>query len=429
MAPERSEGILVPVGQSVTLRETVAYAVDEAEAAISEGSETVSGPGAGTAEDAADNTTREPAAGESSGDPAGSVALHFVYPASWRALDPTTERRAERAQQLLDRVAIWVREDLGIGASDAPENWDAEDAEPIERAGLTVETALIGTEEYLFSPGDFARVLGRYARENGLERVIIDPEYEPAGSAPMLRPLEFELGGTDLAVEEAPVERPTRRGRLSSPGSALRFIGVFGLAYAFYLALGGFAVTDSYELATGALSAAIVAGLTWRVTVRHSVDPLDAAKRLARFAIYLPYLLWEIAKANVAIAYVVLHPRLPIDPRMVRFEAAVFGDLSVTTLANSITLTPGTLTVDVAQRDFEVHALTADSRAELLDGALERAVRFVFYGREGANVPSPTERAANAADTGGTGGDRATDGGNDSDADGNPADEPGREAT
>jgi multicomponent Na+:H+ antiporter subunit E len=420
VAPECSEGILVPVGQSVTLRETVAYAVSEAEAAIDGDPEAPEAEeGAGDADDEsaeAVDATQDRTAPESKG-PKGSVALHFVYPASWRALDPVTEERVERAQQLLDRVAIWVREDLGI---DDPEEFDS--AEPIERAGLSLETALIGTEEYLFSPGDFARVLGEYAREYDLDRVIIDPEYEPAGSAPMLRPLEFELARSDLAVEEAPVERSTRRRALPGRGSALQFLGVFGLAYAFYLALGGFAITDGYELATGALSALIVAGLTWRVTVRRSVDPLVAVKILARFGIYVPYLLWEIAKANLSIAYVVLHPRLPIDPRMVRFEAAVFGDLSVTTLANSITLTPGTLTVDVAQRDFEVHALTADARADVLEGALERAVRFVFYGRDGATIASPTERAAGAAGGTGGAGDDDSDAGS-TDASGSEGDE------
>ncbi|PSP73035.1 hypothetical protein BRC86_10695 [Halobacteriales archaeon QS_3_64_16] len=413
VAPERSEGILVPVGQSVTLRETVAYAVSEAEAAIdgdsgtdgatdadgdagtAEGDE--SGEDPDTTQDA--DTTRD----ENIDDLEGPVALHFIYPASWRALDPEAEGRIEQAEELLDRVAIWVREDLGI---EDPEEFDS--AEPIERAGFTLETALIGTEEYLFSPGDFARVLGEYASEHGLEQVIVDPEYEPAGSAPMLRPLVTELDRTGLSIVEAPVERSTRRRALPGRGSVRQFVGVFGVAYAFYLALGGFALTDGYELATGALAAAIVAGLTWRVTVRRSVDPLLAARTLARFGIYVPYLLWEIAKANVTIAYVVLHPRLPIDPRMVRFEAAVFGDLSVTTLANSITLTPGTLTVDVTRQDFEVHALTADARTDVLGGSLERAVRFVFYGRDGATIASPAERTAGAA--GGTGGsDRATD--------------------
>jgi multicomponent Na+:H+ antiporter subunit E len=115
-------------------------------------------------------------------------------------------------------------------------------------------------------------------------------------------------------------------------------------------------------------------------------------KLFARRVLYVPYLLWEIAKANLAIAYVVLHPSLPIDPEMVEFDAAVWSALAVTTLANSITLTPGTLTVDVTQRHFTVHTLTPSSREDLFAGSLERAVRLVFYGRSIARIPSPIER-------------------------------------
>jgi multicomponent Na+:H+ antiporter subunit E len=113
---------------------------------------------------------------------------------------------------------------------------------------------------------------------------------------------------------------------------------------------------------------------------------------MGRLCLYVPYLVWEIAKANVAIAYVVLHPKLPIDPSLERFEAAVWGDVPATTLANSITLTPGTLTVDVSDREFYIHTLTESSRADLFEGSLERAVRFVYYGRSAARIPSPRER-------------------------------------
>jgi len=64
----------------------------------------------------------------------------------------------------------------------------------------------------------------------------------------------------------------------------------------------------------------------------------------------------------------------------------------VTTLANSITLTPGTLTVSVTDRAFTIHSLTAGARADLFDGGLERAVRFVFYGRESMAIATPRER-------------------------------------
>jgi multicomponent Na+:H+ antiporter subunit E len=66
--------------------------------------------------------------------------------------------------------------------------------------------------------------------------------------------------------------------------------------------------------------------------------------------------------------------------------------MPVTTLANSITLTPGTLTIDVARQHFLVHALIPGAEDDLLEGTLERLVRFVFYGRESARIATPRER-------------------------------------
>ncbi len=336
--------MLVPVGESPTLRNTVAYAVRVAQ----------------------DDATERGV----------SATVHFVYPAVWRAVEPTRAAKFERAEELLERVEVWAREDV----------------EPDE-ADVTVETAIVGGEEYLFSPADFARVLYQYARRQGLDRVVVDPEYQPGGNAPMLRPLEFELSELGLSVEEAPVERATRRTALVGRESAAQYLLVFGASYLFYLTLGGFSL-EPFELVTGAITAGIVAAVLSKIALKGPPQLGQLPGQLARMALYVPYLLWEIARANVAIAYVVLHPKLPIDPSLERFEAAVWGDVPATTLANSITLTPGTLTVDVSEREFYVHALTRASREDLFEGGLERAVRFVFYGRPGARIPSPRERLA-----------------------------------
>ncbi|MFC4356692.1 monovalent cation/H+ antiporter subunit E [Halobium salinum] len=352
MGTDAGVRVLVPVGESSTLRKTVAYAVRSA---------------------------RESA--EESGEHA---VVHFVYPALWRAVEPTRVEKFEQAEELLGRVERWAAEDLGV---------DEEDEEPATSA-VSVETAVVGADEYLFSPADFARVLLGYAREHDLERVVVDPEYQPGGNAPMLRPLEYELTKSDLAVEEAPVERATRRGALVGRESLPKYLLVFGTSYLFYLALGGF--SGLFDVVTGAISAGVVTAVLGTVVLKGEPDFRRLPGELARLAVYTPYLLWEIAKANVSLAYVILHPRLPIDPKMVQFEAAVWGDLPATTLANSITLTPGTLTVEVSQREFYIHALTDSSRDDLFDGALERAVRFVFYGREAASIPSPKERDATA---------------------------------
>ena len=70
----------------------------------------------------------------------------------------------------------------------------------------------------------------------------------------------------------------------------------------------------------------------------------------------------------------------------------LWGGMPVTALANSITLTPGTLTVRTRGRGMVVHTLIPAAREGLFDGALERGVRFVFYGRRALAVASPRER-------------------------------------
>jgi len=185
------------------------------------------------------------------------------------------------------------------------------------------------------------------------------------------------------------VQRQTRRGPLLARTSALQIGSLFGLSFVFYQVLAGeFVLLD---LVTGAISATIVAVSISRITLTR--DPsLETIRRLLRLAVYTPYLVWEILKANVQVAAIILHPRLPVDPRMTRVRPAVWGALPVTTLANSITLTPGTLTVRVDGRSLTVHTLIPPAREDLFDGGLERGVRFVFYGRQAMAIGSPRER-------------------------------------
>lgn len=332
-------GLLVPVRESPTLRNTVAAVV----AAALEPEDT------------------------------DRPAVHFIYPLATRLTAGEESREATRAEELLDRISVWAAEDLGEAAE-----------------SVGVETALVGRYEYLFNPSDFADVFARYAAEHGLDRVVLDPEFNPTGRTPLLPSIRAELERRGVAVEVASVERPARRAMLVRRAGIGQFAILFGWAFGFYLLIGG--SLSAFNLATGAISALIVAGILWRISLRWTVDVRQLAGRLARMALYVPFLLWEITKANVEIAYAVLHPELPIDPALVEFDAAVWAELPVATLANSITLTPGTLTVDVTREHFTVHTLTESSRADLLEGGLERAVRFVFFGRSAARIASPAER-------------------------------------
>lgn len=70
---------------------------------------------------------------------------------------------------------------------------------------------------------------------------------------------------------------------------------------------------------------------------------------------YLFYFLWQLIKANIDVAFRVLHPRLPIEPGIVRVKTHLKSRLGRLLLANSITLTPGTITIETDGDDFYVH--------------------------------------------------------------------------
>ncbi|MCY4581815.1 MAG: Na+/H+ antiporter subunit E [Chloroflexi bacterium] len=97
-----------------------------------------------------------------------------------------------------------------------------------------------------------------------------------------------------------------------------------------------------------------------------------------RSSLYLPWLLWEIALSNLHVAYLVLHPRLPVEPNLVEFETSLRSESAQVLLAQSITLTPGTVTVDVSGERFMVHCLSAKSRQGMEDGGIQRKVAGIF---------------------------------------------------
>jgi multicomponent Na+:H+ antiporter subunit E len=92
--------------------------------------------------------------------------------------------------------------------------------------------------------------------------------------------------------------------------------------------------------------------------------------RVAPYAVlYVLVFLWELLTANVDVAYRVLHPAMPIEPDVVEVPLRVRTDLAVTTIANSITLTPGTLTMDY-DRDANtlyVHSIDGSDHADVLE--------------------------------------------------------------
>lgn len=146
---------------------------------------------------------------------------------------------------------------------------------------------------------------------------------------------------------------------------------VFATCLVFWLFLSGH--YTPFYVALGTLAAAAVA---W---VNRDDEALSGLVRsVPRLAVYVPWLLKEIAVANLQVLRIILHPGLPIDPVILRFRPGLSGDLAVTLLGNSITLTPGTVTLEVEGGEFVVHALTTRAATDLVEGPMVARVKAVF---------------------------------------------------
>jgi len=87
------------------------------------------------------------------------------------------------------------------------------------------------------------------------------------------------------------------------------------------------------------------------------------------FVYYLPRFVWECFKANVDVAYRVSHPKMPINPGIVKVKTSLKTDTALTFLANSITLTPGTLSVDIDRDKGVLYVHWIDVKAKDVEPA------------------------------------------------------------
>ncbi|MFC1967876.1 Na+/H+ antiporter subunit E [Chloroflexota bacterium] len=100
---------------------------------------------------------------------------------------------------------------------------------------------------------------------------------------------------------------------------------------------------------------------------------------------FVPWLLYSIIKANIQVAWLVIHPQLPIEPALLQFKTGLKRYVSQVTLANSITLTPGTVTIDLEEDTYLVHALAPGLAESLLSGEMQNKVAALF--REAKEPP------------------------------------------
>ena len=156
---------------------------------------------------------------------------------------------------------------------------------------------------------------------------------------------------------------------------------LFVLAYGVWCVLNW--VPDVQHLIVGVLAAALVAALIGDLFVQRPHILRNPVRYYYFCFIYVPVFLWECLKANLDVAYRVLSPALPIRPGIVKIKTGLKSDAALTFLANSITLTPGTMSVDVDQQAGVIYVHWIDVTATDVEEATTRiAGRFEYILKE-----------------------------------------------
>jgi multicomponent Na+:H+ antiporter subunit E len=137
---------------------------------------------------------------------------------------------------------------------------------------------------------------------------------------------------------------------------------------------------DLFHLILGLISCAIVSVFCRDFLFSTPTPGRGTFLLWLRFLDYIPWLLYQILLANLHVLYLVLHPRMMdrIDPHIIEFDSRLKSDYGRTTFADSITLTPGTITVNVTELGrFFVHCIDTRS-GEALPGEMETRIAKVF---------------------------------------------------
>lgn len=118
--------------------------------------------------------------------------------------------------------------------------------------------------------------------------------------------------------------------------------------------------SDRQHLLVGVIVAFLVAVIFGNIFVKEPKKCFQIGRYLW-LCYYIPVFLWECIKANFDVAYLVLHPKMPIHPGIVKIKTNLKTEIAKTFLANSITMTPGTLSVDIEDEYLYIHWINVKS--------------------------------------------------------------------
>jgi len=156
----------------------------------------------------------------------------------------------------------------------------------------------------------------------------------------------------------------------------ISFVLTFVLMFALWIVLSG--IFEPLILGLGLVSCFIVALMSHSLIFPY--PKWAYILYVIRFPVYMPWLLMKVLQANIHLLRIIFHPRMMdlIDPHIITFRTDLREDLSITAMANSITLTPGTITISADKEGtFKVHAIDKMS-AEELPGKMGQKLKRVF---------------------------------------------------
>ena len=139
----------------------------------------------------------------------------------------------------------------------------------------------------------------------------------------------------------------------------------------FWMMLSG--TTNAYQLTLGWVCAL---GAAW-LNVNRS-QSMTSPFPLFRLFVYLPWLFSRIIMSSIHVSKLVLHPRLPIFPMLIPYRHTLRDHRATVLLSNSVTLTPGTITVEASPQHLLIHTIDTDSAIDLTSGKIERKISSVF---------------------------------------------------
>ena len=163
--------------------------------------------------------------------------------------------------------------------------------------------------------------------------------------------------------------------------SLVHKLAMFVVLFGFWMVLSG--RTETKFIVYGLITALVTTWVTYPLLL---VPNKDGSKQyfvfgvsIPKFIMYFFWLMWQLVLANIDVLLATTAQELNIDPKVVRFYFRADNPMASVVLANSITLTPGTVTINVTDDGlYEIHALTKGAAAGVLDGSMQKKVADLY---------------------------------------------------